>query len=1168
MMVNALYGFPRAIAGALLVLAVMAASAQAEVPVAINEILASNTKGASDPQGQHDDWIELYNFGNSAVDVGGMYLTDDPNEPRKWQIPAGNPASTTIPTQGYLVVWADGDAQDAGLHADFKLSANGDEVALFDTDGVTLIDHLTFDRQNPDISYGRYPDGADDLVVMVFPTPQTSNIYFSVGVVADPKFSQSRGFYEEPFMLELSVETEGATIYYTLDGRNPLDDSGRYLAGTPYTGPIEISGTTCVRAAAIRGDWVPSSVVTASYIFLDQVIHQSALPEGFPNSWGGRPADYAMDQRVVQDPAYRDEIIDDLKSIPSVCLVLSNDDLFGSRGIYANPSASGDAWEREASMEWIDSNTGEQFNVNAGLRIHGGPYSRSGNIKNAFRLIFRAQYGAAHLEYPLFPDTEVAAFNMVVLRSIWNYSWTGHSEPTARADYLRDVFARDTVRDMGHLTPHGRPVNLYLNGLYWGLYIMTERVDDFFVTEHVGGDEDDYDILEAPSGMGASTTMQIVAGGQSAVQGWNTLFALSDADVAGGEGYQAIQEYVDIPAMIDYMLMIYYTGSRDAPVFLGDSYTPRNFYAFRQRDPMSPFVFLPWDVEWALEDPYVNRVNVVGVWNPHYLMSRLSANADFRVSLADRIYRHFFNDGVLTREQTTKRYTDRAAEIYGAIVGESARWGDEPRPSLPYTRRDWEAEVNRLVTQYFSGRTQTVLSQLRNRGWYPSFDPPDFSVDNQLQHGGHTPTGATLSLNAGVGTVWYTLDGSDPRVWGTATKPGAQHALVTENAPKRVLVPTGPVDDAWRGGPPFDDSGWTSGAGGVGYEASTGYEQFFSIDVRNQMYGRNATCYVRIPFQVSPDDLPDLSYLALRARYDDGFIAYINGAEVARVAFNGTPAWNSSASVNHSDIDAIAFETFNLTNAIDQLRPGQNMLALQALNESTSSSDLLLSVELLAAEGPAAGAPTGVSPMAIQYSGPIALTGSTHIRARVLNGSTWSAVNEATFAVGPVAESLRISEIMYHPIELGRPDDPNAEYIELTNVGAETINLALVAFTNGVEFTFPDLDLAPGEYVVVVRDVEAFQARYGTDVTIAGQYERNLSNAGERIELRDAADQVIHDFRFEDDWYDLTDGLGFSLVVTDPATADPSAYGEKSTWVPSAEAGGSPGTANPIGPNP
>jgi hypothetical protein len=161
-------------------------------------------------------------------------------------------------------------------------------------------------------------------------------------------------------------------------------------------------------------------------------------------------------------------------------------------------------------------------------------------------------------------------------------------------------------------------------------------------------------------------------------------------------------------------------------------------------------------------------------------------------------------------------------------------------------------------------------------------------------------------------------------------------------------------------------------------------------------------------------------------------------------------------------------------------------------------------------------------------------------------------LNEAVFAVGPVAQNLRISEIHYHPA-----DDPNAEFIELTNVGSQSINLRLVHFAKGITFTFPSFELAPGGYCLLVRDLAAFAAVYGDKLPVVGQYAGSLDNAGEKIELLDAVGQIIQSFEYEDNWFDLTDGMGFSLTMRDPRTGDP---GSKNAWRPSALAGGSPGT--------
>jgi hypothetical protein len=196
------------------------------------------------------------------------------------------------------------------------------------------------------------------------------------------------------------------------------------------------------------------------------------------------------------------------------------------------------------------------------------------------------------------------------------------------------------------------------------------------------------------------------------------------------------------------------------------------------------------------------------------------------------------------------------------------------------------------------------------------------------------------------------------------------------------------------------------------------------------------------------------------------------------------------------------------------------------------------------------------------YTGPVTLTKSTHVKARVLSGNTWSALNEAIFAVGPVVENLRITEIMYNPQNIDTPDDPNVEYIELKNIGAETISLNYVSFTNGVDITIPDVDLAPDEYILVVEDIDAFTNKYGEGLNIAGEYFGNLNNGGERIELLDAAGSIIHNFKYSDNWFTISDGMDFSLVVIDPLNTDPSAWGDKSTWRPSTAPGGSPGADN------
>jgi len=1145
--------------------------------VAINELMASNSTDKSDPQGEYEDWIELANLSDAPLDISGMYLTDDLDEPTKWQIPTG----TVIDAGWYVLIWADNDIADEGLHAAFSLNADGEELALFDVDGTTLLDTVRFGAQMTDISYGRYPDGTGPWSLRGFPTPNGRNARVYDGFLTEPEFSPERGFYETGTLVTLTSETPEALIYYTTDGSEPCsaDRERSSPTATLYRAPIRIDKTTCLRAVAILAEWKSSSTETHTYIVLGDVVHQSPNHESPGTDWpsgsvNGQTIDYGMDPDVVDDPEYSSLMDDALLAIPSISLVTNLDNLFDRQtGIYVNASREGRVWERPVSVELIRPDGEEGFQIDAGFRIRGG-FSRSGgNPKHSFRLFFRSEYGTPRLHYPLFGDEGVDEFDNLDLRTAQNYAWSlQSSNPGNKNTFVREVFCRDLQRETGQPYTRSRFYHLYLNGQYWGLYQSQERSEASYAQSYFGGDSEDYDVIKADNYQTSYT--------DGSTDVWYRLWDLCQEGFASDEQYYAVQGkrpdltddpslpvQVDLENLIDYMLGIFFTGNDDAPVTLGGGQA-NNFFAIRNRqtEAREGWKFFAYDCEHslgALRGLNDDRTGPVSAgqsrahFNPQWLHQKLMAHPEYRLHFADRAHRYFFNDGAMTPEQAVALCLSRAQEINLAIIAESARWGDQrpDRVNNPYTQADWWAEVNGyLLETYFPARTQIVLNQLRNRGLYPSVDAPVFHVEGLPQHGGYLATADRLSM-IGSGTIWYTLDGSDPRVPGTMPEPGETVSLVAENASKRVLVPAGPVNDAWRAAPDFDDSAWLSGAGGVGYERSSGYEAFFDIDVQDLMYQHNTSCLIRIPFTVTAADLDEVTGLTLEARYDDGFIAYLNGTEIERVLADGAAGWNAAATANHSDGEAVSLVPFDVSDHLDRLHEGVNLLAIHGLNVSTTSSDFLISVELKASKAPVGSATeSGVSAVAIRYTGPVALSESTHVKARTLSGGTWSALSEAVFAVGPVAESLRISEIMYHPA-----GDPNAEFIELTNDGAETINLNLVEFVDGVRFTFDSVELAPDDFLLVVRDVAAFEARYGQGYRIAGQYAGNLDNAGEHIELRDAAGQTILSFRFRDDWYDSTDGLDFSLVTRQLHVDDPNDWNERSAWRPSVAAGGSPG---------
>ena len=1011
----------------------------------------------------------------------------------------------------------------------------------------------------PELIAASSPDSLGIPQYFTQATPGKFNVPGAIDVVADTKFSRDRGFYDEPFLVSITTETEGATIHYTTDGSTPTE-----VRGQPYTGPIPIpvkagTATTCLRAMAFKPGWISTNVGTQTYIFPADVIRQPASPAGFPASWGSTTADYAMDSRVVNDLQYRGLMRNSLLSLPTISIVTDLNNLFGATGIYDNSTMAGVAWERPASIEWINPDGTTGFQVDAGLRIYGGDPFRGMSLtrKKSFRLLFKRQYGPSKLDFPMF-DAEDAAtsFDTIVLRAGandgWN-NWTG-SGNGPNVQYILDEFIRRTQLALGQVSPHGTFVHLYINGLYWGLYNPVERPMSSFCATYYGGDKEEWDALNSGTPTGESSTTT-----------WNAMLSQASAGLSDNVSYQKIQgnnpdgtrnpaydDLLDIDNYIDWLFSNFWGGTADWPY--------HNFYVGCRRPPNTTgFKFFDWDAEYVIVIGSNLNSNVTGVSdNGARPYVTLRQNNEFRLLFADHAHRHLFNNGPATTEPSYARYKELADQIELAIIAESARWGDMGRSNSPFTLADWQARRNYILGTYMPQRPAIVLGQLRAAGLYPIVDAPVFSINGLPSGDGHVWTGGILTMTAPKGQILYTLDGHDPRVPMVQSAPVATFTLVAENAAKRVLVPTSAISDVWKGGQIFDDSAWIGGTRGVGYEAGSGYEGFIGIDVKQQMYNKNGTCYIRIPFTLSAGQLAAIKNLTLKVRYDDGFVAYINGSEVQRALFTGAPAWNSLADTGHNDSAAVNFESFDISDHIGTLQQGDNSLAIHGLNTPISSSDFLISVELVASEA-ASTNPAEVSPTAVEYKGPITLTKSTQVKSRVLS-STWSALNEAVFAVGPVAENLRITEIMYHPATTFDPNDPNAEFIELTNIGADSINLNLVRFTEAVQFIFPDLQLAPGQYVLLVKDRGAFDAYYPEcSAVIAGEYEGSLDNAGERIRIEDAIGRTILDFEYKDGWYDVTDGDGYSLTIINPSDPDANNWGLKDRWRPSALFGGSPG---------
>lgn len=678
----------------------------------INEFMAANDRTLADPQGEYDDWIEIHNTTDQPLDLAGYYLTDDVNAPMLWQVPAGRPEETTVPPGDFLIVWADNDANDSGLHAGFKLSAGGEQVALYDRDGVTLLESVTFGPQQEDISYGRLFNM--DVVWQFFdkPSPLANNTAGYMGLVADTRFSVDRGFYDEPVTVAITCDTPEAVIYYTLNGADPFDAQRNQAHGQIYTEPLTLATTTCLRAAATRQGWKTTDVDTHTYLFLEDVIRQPVKPMGYPTNWGHAGGDYAMDAAVVNDPLYQDRLIPALEAIASLSLVMNQDSWFGpdGEGIYLQ----GQNDPRAVSAELLLPDGEPGFQINCSVEIVGGSSpSRWKMDKLSMRLKFQREYGPSKLRYPVFGEDATDAFDTLVVDARMNNTWPYGGGVTVNRDgerltqrdtaqYTRDQYVADLQLAAGGWAPHGRSIHLYVNGLYWGLYRLHERPDEHFAATYLGGNNEDYDVLKHSSS-------NVVHGSRD---NYRALLDLVSGDMQSLDRFEAIQEHLDIRSLMDYILINYYVGNSD--------WAHHNWYAsYNTQDPLGRWQFHSWDAEHSMEALYYDNTGRNNSGGPTGVHHRLMANSTYHSIFQDRVRQHCFDGGLLTPEGAAFHYQKRLDEIDLAIIAESARWGDN-HSTVPYTRDiDWILERDWQLQTFFPQRTDVLLGQLRARGWFP-----------------------------------------------------------------------------------------------------------------------------------------------------------------------------------------------------------------------------------------------------------------------------------------------------------------------------------------------------------------------------------------------------------------------------------------------------------------
>ncbi|MCW5553654.1 MAG: chitobiase/beta-hexosaminidase C-terminal domain-containing protein [Verrucomicrobiae bacterium] len=682
-----------------------------------------------------NDWIELHNAGGSEMSLAGWSLTDNASNLRKWMFPT----NTTIPAGGYLLVLATG--LDTGpahgatyLHGNFKLSAQGEYLALVNVEGQMVSEFApSYPPQSYFHSYGRDTNGQWGYLAPATPGAPNAGQALTPAPAA-PEFNLPGGFYNQSFSLVMNTHTVGATIRYTLDGREPNP-------GLLYTGPIAITTDRVVRARAVMEGAIPSSTVTHTYL-----LNESAAKRSLPAlCLSGDPALTFYGPNTGGGPAAGEGVFA-IKGGAFVSDVWTHN---GDPSAFHFPMQRGRSAEKPATLEFFPM-AGEGLRTDFGLRISGSPWSRpryrltdaatarfnpyDPTQKPSFNLYFRSEWSERPLDYPFFGDSPVTRFLDLRLRAGKN---------DIDNPFIKDELMRRLYRGTGQKSSIGIFNTVYVNGIFKGYFNLCERLREGFMQEHHQSSE-------------AWDVQQVNEFASGDPLHWNKMFAyLRSTNLAGLAAYQRVHDYLDVDNYADYIIVNAFAAMWDWP--------HNNWVAARERSPACRWRFYMWDAEGAFgiygrpityntftSDLLITDAQTTS-W--HYLQALytlLRVSPEFRLRFSDRVQKHFFNGGTLVKTNMQVTYLQLRNTINPIMLETIGTPVNE------------EFYITWIVSDT---RRNNFFTQLTQQGLWPATLAPVLS-----QYGGQIDAGFELALSNpnGSGTIYYTTNGSDPRAPGGA----------------------------------------------------------------------------------------------------------------------------------------------------------------------------------------------------------------------------------------------------------------------------------------------------------------------------------------------------------------------------------------------------------------
>lgn len=844
----------------------------------VNEFLAINNSIIADEFGDYDDWIEIYNAGSTPVYLAGIYISDDFTEPDKWQIPFTDSASTIIPPDSFIVLWADGEPEQGVLHLDFKLSGDGEQIVIYTPDLTTLIDSITFAEQCPDVSCGRQPDGAGGWLFFPEPTQGSSNITSgATGVCPEPIVSIPPGFYSDSVVVGLSVGATGFEIRYTLNGLEPTATSAL------YSSPIHISETTPLRAKTFRDGYIPSQIQTFTYI------------------------------------------IDEIFILPTMSLVTSPDNLWGTYGIYDHRFED---WEKPIHIEYFEDDSTLGFTLDGGVKIHA-PDARP---QQSLRLYARSEYGDNEIEYRLFEDKEIDTFKRLVLRN------GGNDGMQLGLTQIRDAFLSIVFRQTNPANSMSsyKPVHVFLNGEYWGIYNLRERQDRFYIASNFDYD-DDMDFLERDAH--EPDTRHAIEGD------WEAFDSLHDfidtMDMSIDTNYAYVKTRMDVENFAEYWIFEVFAGNRD--------WLSNNVRFWRPRTSDGVWRWILWDVEYGLGCFYPDYDHGFPDWDCLGWSTRpgggWSGTGDNTVIIRNLLendeFKYYFIIRFADLLNTNLRpsYTvpvidslqnDLLADVYWQID----RWGSSLALWIQKVQ-----ELRNYVTDRPFYLRQHIITKFELDTLYTAtidVDPPGTGIIelntislNSFPWNGIYFTTVPIVMEA-VPNDGYSFVG-----WDGAY---SSNILVSRGSVWKYLDTGADMGTSWSA-PSFDDSSWPSGNAQLGYGDG---DEATVVDYGPDPDNKYVTTYFRSTFTVS--DSAEYFDLHLSLLRDDGAIVYLNGYEVARSNMpTGAIDYLALASVPVTDGDENLFFDFPVDTSY--LVTGTNILAVEIHQSALNSTDISFDLE-------------------------------------------------------------------------------------------------------------------------------------------------------------------------------------------------------------------------------